>query len=87
MKTKSNQRLIAPHDSINKLILHFNIDRTIIMRDSLSYDNSDIIVSIIYFLIYKILIYSTVDKRSIISINLGKRRQKSKWRTNIQSNS
>ena len=76
MKTKSNQRLIAPHDSINKLILHFNIDRTIIMRDSLSYDNSDIIVSIIYFLIYKILIYSTVDKRSIISINLGKRRQK-----------
>lgn len=76
MKTKSNQRLIAPHDSINKLILHFNIDRTIIMRDSLSYDNSDIIVSIIYFLIFKILIYSTVDKRSIISINLGKRRQK-----------
>lgn len=44
MKTKSTQRLISPQDSINKLILHFNIDRTIIMRDSLSYDNSDIIV-------------------------------------------
>ena len=60
MKSKSTPKLINPQDSINKLILHFNIDRTIIMRDSLSYDNSDIIVSIYnsfnYFL----------DKASII---------------------
>ena len=60
MKSKSIPKLINPQDSINKLILHFNIDKTIIMRDSLSYDNSEIIVSIynnyktfnfIYFLI------------------------------------
>ena len=46
MKSKSIPKLINPQDSINKLILHFNIDKTIIMRDSLSYDNSDVIVSI-----------------------------------------
>lgn len=46
MKSKNVPKLINPQDSINKLILHFNIDRTIIMRDSLSYDNSDIIVSL-----------------------------------------
>lgn len=46
MKSKNNPRLINPQDSINKLVLHFNIDKTIIMRDSLSYDNSDIIVSL-----------------------------------------
>ena len=46
MKQKTFPKLINPQDSINKLILHFNIDKTIIMRDSLSYDNSDIIVSI-----------------------------------------
>ncbi len=45
MKPKSGSKLINPQDSINKLVLHFNIDKTIIMRDSLSYDNSDIIVS------------------------------------------
>jgi hypothetical protein len=46
MKSKNVPKLINPQDGINKLILHFNIDRTIIMRDSLSYDNSDIIVSL-----------------------------------------
>ena len=45
MKPKVTPILINPHDSINKLILHFNVDKTIIMRDSLSYDNSDVIVS------------------------------------------
>ena len=49
MKPKKNPKLINPQDSISKLVLHFNIDRTIIMRDSLSYDNSDIIVSFFYF--------------------------------------
>jgi len=46
MKTKGIPKLINPQDSINKLILHFNVDKTIIMRDSLSYDNSDVIVII-----------------------------------------
>ena len=46
MKPKSVSKLINPQDSINKLILHFNVDRTIIMRDSLTYDNSDVIVSL-----------------------------------------
>ena len=45
MKPKNVSKLINPQDSINKLILYFNADKTIIMRDSLSYDNSDIIVS------------------------------------------
>ena len=70
-------RLINHQDNIQKLIIHFNIDKTIIMRDSLSYDNSDIIVSII-ILIIKIklfLIYNT-DKKYFIRINMGKRRQK-----------
>ena len=44
-------RLINHQDNIQKLIIHFNIDKTIIMRDSLSYDNSDIIVSRIILLI------------------------------------
>ena len=61
MKPKSFPKFINPQDSINKLILHFNIDRTIIMRDSLSYDNSDIIVSIL--LKYKI----TIQIREILS--------------------
>ena len=43
MKSKN---IINQQHSFKKLIIHFNIDKTIIMRDSLSYDNSDIIVSI-----------------------------------------
>ena len=69
MKSKNVPKLINPQDSINKLILHFNIDRTIIMRDSLSYDNSDIIVSSYYITL-------TLDQRSIISTYMGKRRQR-----------
>lgn len=69
MKSKNVPKLINPQDGINKLILHFNIDRTIIMRDSLSYDNSDIIVSLNFITL-------TLDQRSIISTNMGKRRQR-----------
>ena len=43
---KTASKLINHKDSISKLILHFNVDKTIIMRDSLSYDNSDVIVSL-----------------------------------------
>ena len=44
-------RLINHQDNIKKLIIYFNINKTIIIRDSLSYDNSDVIVSIIILLI------------------------------------
>ena len=44
-------RLINHQDNIKRLIIHFNIDKTIIMRDSLSYDNSEVIVSKILLLI------------------------------------
>ena len=76
MKSKSIPKLINPQDSINKLILHFNIDKTIIMRDSLSYDNSDIIVSIFNYKIFNYISFIFLDKGSFIGINLGKRRQK-----------
>ena len=52
MKGKKNVKVILPQGIIRKLILHFNIDKTIIMRDSLSYDNSDIIVSIYNYKIF-----------------------------------
>ena len=68
-------RLINQQDNIKTLIIHFNIDKTIIMRDSLSYDNSDVIVSISFNIKFKnIFIY--LDQRNLIRINLGKRRQK-----------
>ena len=70
-------RLINHQDNIQKLIIHFNIDKTIIMRDSLSYDNSDIIVSIIILLIkIKLFLIYNTDKKYFIRINMGKRRQK-----------
>ena len=50
MKPKNMPRLINQQDNIKTLILHFNIDKTIIMRDSLSYDNSEVIVSISYLI-------------------------------------
>ena len=46
-------RLINHQDNIKRLIIHFNIDKTIIMRDSLSYDNSEVIVSIKILLLIK----------------------------------
>jgi len=51
MKTRNMPRLINHQDNIKKLIIHFNINKTIIIRDSLSYDNSDVIVNIIILLI------------------------------------
>lgn len=50
-------RLINQQDNIKTLIIHFNVDKTIIMRDSLSYDNSDVIVSISNIL-YNLKIFS-----------------------------
>ena len=68
-------RLINQQHNIKTLIIHFNIDKTIIMRDPLSYDNSDVIVSISFNIKFKnIFIY--LDQRNLIRINLGKRRQK-----------
>jgi hypothetical protein len=34
----------AHNSPIKRLILHFNIDKTIIMRDCLSYNNTDFLV-------------------------------------------
>ena len=45
MKSNTLSKLINPQDSIKKIILHFNIDKTIIMRDLSSYSNCDIMVS------------------------------------------
>jgi hypothetical protein len=40
MKTKNQ----FPQGSFRKLILHFNIDKTIVMRDSLTYNNTDFMI-------------------------------------------
>ena len=50
MKGKKNVKVILPQGIIRKLILHFNIDKTIVMRDSLGYNNSD-------FMVIKLLSY------------------------------
>ena len=44
MKAKKNVKVVLPQGIIRKLILHFNIDKTIIMRDTLGYNNSDFMV-------------------------------------------
>jgi hypothetical protein len=44
MKAKKNVKVITPQGIIRKLILHFNIDKTIVMRDSHGYNNSDFMV-------------------------------------------
>ena len=46
MKAKKNVKVILPQGIIRKLILHFNIDKTIIMRDTQGYNNSDFMVII-----------------------------------------
>ena len=43
--TKQNKNLI-PAGNFRKLILHFNIDKTLIMRDTLGYNNTDFLVRI-----------------------------------------
>ena len=50
MKGKKNVKVVLPQGIIRKLILHFNIDKTIVMRESLGYNNSD-------FMVIKLLFY------------------------------
>ena len=45
-----NDKNLLPEGNFKKLILHFNIDKTIVMRDSLGYNNSD-------FMVIKLLSY------------------------------
>ena len=45
MKQKKKAKVVLPQGIIRKLILHFNIDKTIVMRDSLGYNNTDFLVS------------------------------------------
>ena len=33
-----------PQGNFRKLVLHFNIDKTIVMRDSLTYNNTDFMI-------------------------------------------
>lgn len=35
---------LGPQGKIRKLVLHFNIDKTIVIRDSLGYNNTDYLV-------------------------------------------
>ena len=50
MKGKKNVKVVLPQGIIRKLILHFNIDKTIVMRDSLGYNNSDFMVIKLFFI-------------------------------------
>jgi hypothetical protein len=36
-----NDKNLLPEGNFKKLILHFNIDKTIVMRDSLNYNNPE----------------------------------------------
>jgi len=62
MKAKKNVKVITPQGIIRKLILHFNIDKTIVMRDSQGYNNSDFMVN--KFINLLILFY--IDSTNII---------------------
>lgn len=59
MKGKKNVKVVLPQGIIRKLILHFNIDKTIVMRDSLGYNNSDFMV--IKLFVYIIVIIFSLD--------------------------
>ena len=52
MKAKKNVQVVLPQGIIRKLILHFNIDKTIIMRDTQGFNNSDFMVKNIIYLIF-----------------------------------
>ena len=86
MKAKKNVKVVLPQGIIRKLILHFNIDKTIIMRDTLGYNNSDFMVINFYFKILNIIfIFIFLDKTNSFRINLGKTRCEQKRRRILQS--
>ena len=72
MKGKKNVKVILPQGIIRKLILHFNIDKTIVMRDSLGYNNSDFMVNNIFKKLSNYFL--SIDQANFIGINLGKAR-------------
>lgn len=39
------QKVIYPQGAMRKIIIHFNIDKTLVMRDSLKFNNTDFLVS------------------------------------------
>ena len=85
MKAKKNVKVVLPQGIIRKLILHFNIDKTIIMRDTLGYNNSDFMVINFYFKILNIIfIFIFLDKTNSFRINLGKTRCEQKRRRIFQ---
>ena len=75
MKGKKNVKVVLPQGYIRKLILHFNIDKTIVMRDSLGYNNSDFMVNNIITL-YNLIFFLLLDSTNIIRANMGKARCK-----------
>ena len=86
MKAKKNVKVVLPQGIIRKLILHFNIDKTIIMRDTLGYNNSDFMVINFYYKILNIIfIFIFLDKTNSFRINLGKTRCEQKRRRILQS--
>ena len=60
MKGKKNVKVVLPQGYIRKLILHFNIDKTIVMRDSLGYNNSDFMVIKLIYYIIKYLFFNII---------------------------
>ena len=86
MKAKKNVKVVLPQGIIRKLILHFNIDKTIIMRDTLGYNNSDFMVINFLFKNFKYYFYFYfLDKTNSFRINLGKTRCEQKRRRILQS--
>lgn len=69
MKNTSHQRLI----------LHFNIDKTLVMRDSLNYNNSDYCVKLIFYDDN----FEILDKGIFFRTNLGQNRAKQKQGRNF----
>ena len=69
MKGKKNVKVVLPAGYIRKLILHFNIDKTIVMRDSLGYNNSDFMVN--KLIDYIIKYFLILDPTNIIRTNMG----------------
>lgn len=63
---KNNKNLL-PEGNFKKLILHFNIDKTIIIRDSLKYNNPEYTVNK--------LLNNILVKRNFFKFNLGKSRK------------
>ena len=74
----------APNNGslVKRLILHFNVDKTIVMKDSIGFNNTELYVIISLYIIYSIInIFK--DKRIISSNVMGTCRRRKRWRKTI----